>query len=78
MLRSVGAIVAAVGVIATLATLKPAEGRDASGCGQQYGYPANYYDLPTYYYGGFYSPRVVLAPCVYGSFVRYRTVRRYW
>lgn len=78
MLRSVGAIVAAIGVVATLATLKPAEGRDASGCRQQYGCPANYYDLPTYYYGGFYSLRVVLAPCVYGSFVRYRTVRRYW
>jgi hypothetical protein len=78
MLRSVGVIVAAVGIVATLAALKPAVGRDASGCRQHYGYPANYYGLPTYYYGGFYSPRVVLAPCVYGYFVRYRTVRRYW
>lgn len=81
--RSIGAIVAS-GVIAvtSFVTLNPAQARHASGCKAHYGYPAYYYGFPTYYYGGFYTSRVVFAPCVYptyyGYFVQYRTVRRYW
>ena len=86
MLRSIAVIGAACGIAATtIATLKPAEAHYAYGCRPQYGYPAYYYGFPTYYYGGFYTSRVVLAPCVYrihylpyGYFVRYRNVRRYW
>jgi hypothetical protein len=81
MLRYIAAIAATVGIAVTF-TLNPAEARDTSGCNQHYGYPANYDGLPTYYYGGFYTSRVVLAPCLYrtpyGYFVQYRTVRRYW
>jgi hypothetical protein len=86
MLRSIATIVAVGGIAATtIATLKPAEAGNAAGCKPHYGYPDSYYGFQTYYYGGFYTPRVVFAPCVYGSydlpygyFVRYRNVRRYW
>lgn len=82
MLRSIAAFVAAIGIASTFATVKPAEAGEAAGCAPHYGYPADYYGLPTYHYGGFYGPRFVFAPCVfrvpYGYFARYRTVRRYW
>jgi hypothetical protein len=39
------------------------------------------YGAPTYYYGGFYGPRVVFAPGLhrtrYGYIVRYRNIPRY-
>jgi hypothetical protein len=81
--RSIAVIGAACGIAATtITTLKQAEAHYAYGCQPRSGYPASYNGFPTYYYGGFYTPRVVLAPCVYripyGYFVGYRNVRRYW
>jgi len=78
---------ATVATAASLASTKLAE----AGCvnGPYYGYPAfyEYYGiaLPTFYYQGFYGPRVVFAPCIYrsrhapnGYWVRYQNVRRSW
>jgi hypothetical protein len=83
MLRSIAAILAAGGIaVTTFATPRPAEAHNAYGCQTHYGYPAYYYGFPTYHYGGFYTSRVVFAPCVYptyyGYFVRYRTTPRSW
>lgn len=79
-------VIAAAAAIAT-ATLAPTQSA-AAGCvnGPYYGFPAlyDYYGLalPTFYYGGFYTSRVVYAPCIYrspyGYAVRYRNVRRSW
>jgi hypothetical protein len=81
---TVGAI-----VVATLATFGPADARYIP----YYPYPAGYfmylpfpfaiadYAAPTYYYGGFYGPRVVFAPGLhrmrYGYIVHYRNIPRY-
>jgi len=80
--------VAAAAAVAT-AILAPTQS-SAAGCvnGPYFGYPAlyDYYGLPlpTLYYGGFYTSRVVFAPCIYrshhapGYLVRYQNVRRSW
>ena len=85
-------VVSVLGIAAALfATLS--ESAEA-GCAQCWarvrvsaGYPTDYfYDgvfAPTYYYGGFYTPRVVFAPVrvqygFYGPLVIYHNVRRSW
>ncbi len=81
MFRLITAIVALGVTATTVAAPNPAEAH-TYGCKPPYGYPAYYYGFPTYYYEGFYTSRVVFAPCFYptpyGYFVRYRTVRRSW
>jgi hypothetical protein len=90
MSRSMAAAAAAGVIIAAiLATPGPA----AAHYVPYYPYPAGYfmylpfpyaiadYGAPTYYYGGFYGPRVVFAPGLhrtrYGYIVRYRNIPRY-
>jgi len=79
-------VIAAAAAIAT-AIVTPTQSA-AAGCvnGPYYGFPAfyDYYGLalPTFPYGGFYTGRVVFAPCIYrspyGYAVRYQNVRRSW
>jgi hypothetical protein len=94
MPKSIRAIIAAGAIIAAaVATLGAADaGYDAYGYGPYspcppyllyppFPYGIAEYGAPTYYYGGFYGPRVVLAPrpyrTRYGYVVRYRNIPRY-
>ncbi len=82
-------LVSAVVTVASVWTAPKLAEASCAGCrvGSAAGYPGYYvYDgiiAPTYYYGGYYTSRVVFAPVgghysPYGPLVRYRNVRRAW